>query len=380
MSKPVYILNGTTLVMGGAIQACVNFIGEACKDNEVTWIFYISPQISRQLNACGISLDGHLARCFSASPAKSYSARRAVKKAVESVDPEAVFTFFGPSYVKFNCEHFLGFADPWVLHPNKYADKLLSSFKQKIKTYLLCSYKRFWLMKADAWFVETTAAKSGLVKQVNCSSYDVAVVANGCRDVFNTIEPQSITPDLKKFHLLYLSAYYPHKNFELIPYVARALKKFKPDYQFIFTLSIGTDNKLVKNIEDVARSFDVLDNIEFIGSVSLDGVADLYKKSHIAFIPTLLEVFSAAYSEAMTCGLPVVTSDLDFSQSVCGDAVFYFAPNDWDSAANAIIQCVDNQEQRELLIKKAHLLAGDLPSASQKYFQYKQFINNKVNG
>ena len=113
-------------------------------------------------------------------------------------------------------------------------------------------------MKADAWFVETTAAKSGLVKQVNCSSYDVAVVANGCRDVFNTIEPQSITSDLKKFHLLYLSAYYPHKNFELIPYVARALKKFKPDYQFIFTLSIGTDNKLVKNIEDVARSFDVL--------------------------------------------------------------------------------------------------------------------------
>lgn len=380
MTKPVYVLNGTTLVMGGAIQACVNFIGEACQDNEVTWKFLISPQIDRQLAACNIFLNSESVQCFESSPAKSLSARKSVRGAVDSIDPEAVFTFFGPSYVSFKCKHFLGFADPWVLHPNEYANKLLYSAKQKIKTYLLCAYKRFWLMKADAWFVETTAAQAGLVKLAACSTDDVAVVANGCRDIFNSIEPQALTSETKEINLLYLSAYYPHKNFELVPYVALVLKKLLPEYKFVFTLSISADNKSVKSIEDAAKANGVADNIKLIGGVSLDQVATLYQESHIAFIPTLLEVFSAAYSEAMTCGLPVVTSDLDFSRSVCIDAGFYFTPNNPEAAAQAIVQCVQDHERRNDIVKKAKLLAGNLPNANQKYLQYKQFIIKKVGG
>lgn len=380
MTKPVYILNGTTLVMGGAIQACVNFIGEACQDDDIEWHFFVSPQIARQLAACDISLASESVTCFESSPAKNLAARKSVRGAVDSIDPEAIFTFFGPSYVNFKCKHFLGFADPWVLHPNEYANKLLFSVKLKIKTYLLCAYKRFWLMKANAWFVETTAAQAGLVRLANCSIDDVAVVANGCRDVFNSIEPLAFTTETKEIHLLYLSAYYPHKNFELVPHVALALKQILPAYKFIFTLSIGTDNQSVKNIEDVAKDLDVTDNVKFIGGVSLDQVADLYQQSHIAFIPTLLEVFSAAYSEAMTCGLPVVTSELDFSKSVCADTGFYFTPNDPESAAQAIIQCVQDHKRREELVGKAKLLAANLPNAKQKYSQYKQFIIKNTGG
>lgn len=380
MTKPLYILNGTTLVMGGAIQACVNFIGEACQDEDVSWTFFISPQIERQLVCCNISLDSGSVRCFECSPARSRLARNSIRAAVASISPEAVFTFFGPSYVSFKCKHFLGFADPWVLHPNKYSNNLLVSARQKLKNHLLCSYKRFWLKKADAWFVETAAAQAGLSRILGCSIDDVAVVANGCRRIFNSIGPLALSSETKKINLLYLSAYYRHKNFELVPCVALELKKLLPDYEFVFTLSISTDNSAVKSIEDAAIENGVIEDIRFIGGVSLDRVAELYQNSHIAFIPTLLEVFSAAYSEAMTCGLPVVTSDLDFSKSVCADAAFYFTPNDSMSAAYAISRCVQDSVRRDDAVKKAKLLAADLPSSKEKYLLYKNFISRKISG
>ncbi len=43
----------------------------------------------------------------------------------------------------------------------------------------------------------------------------------------------------------------------------------------------------------------------------------------MVFIPTLLEVFSATYLEAMLMKKPIIASDLEFSRDICGESAYF---------------------------------------------------------
>ena len=376
-SKPKWVLNATTLTMGGAVQACVNFIIQAAIDYKVEWHFFISKQIVEQLQKICFNNETESLHIFPASPARNYFIRRKIKREINKLAPDIVFTFFGPAYIKFNCPHFLGFADAWVLHPNKFAVSVIPTLALKLKTKINCLYKRYWLKKADFWVVETVAAKVGLKRILGCDENNIAIVSNGCRDIFKTIKLTSIPEENKIIRLLYISAYYPHKNFEIIPEVAKSLKLMLPNRSFIFILTIDKDINPAKSIVKVAKSLGVDDSIDFIGPVDLKDVPALYEESHIAFIPTLLETFSATYSESMTSGLPIITSDFPFTRAVCKDGAFYFKPNNAEHAARMIVECVMNAKFRRTVITKARDIASKLPDTRQKYRLYKWFLEQK---
>jgi len=373
------VLNATTLVMGGALQACVNFILEARNDASITWYFLISRRIQEQLLLTDQDwVVNNNVTMFNDSPAKSMYARKAVLAKTKEISPAAVFTFFGPSYVKFNCPHFLGFADPWVLNPNHYALAILPSIRKRIMNSFLCLYKRHWLKNADYWLLETEEAKRGLMKAIGCNEENVGVVPNGCRDIFKIISAREISGETDEIQLLCLSAYYPHKYFEIIPAVAKTLARLLPERRFSFVLTISTDDPPVKRIAAEAERLGVTQYIRFIGSVSLNKVPELYQSSHIAFIPTLLEVFSATYSESMSCRLPIVTSDFGFARSVCKDGAYYFKPTDANSAALTIVDVVRNKLRRDEILSRAFAVAKELPDAKKKYAMYKEFITEQL--
>ena len=79
-----------------------------------------------------------------------------------------------------------------------------------------------------------------------------------------------------------------------------------------------------------------------LSPLSLDRCVEEYKKASCVFQPTLAEVFSATYLEAMAMGVPIITSDLDFARDVCGNAAYYFNPDD-DRAANALAKIILNE-------------------------------------
>lgn len=372
--KPRWVLNATTLSMGGAIQACVNFMVEAAADDQIDWHFFLSDPVAGQLIGLRPEISLENLHIFSSSPARNRRLRAEIHHKVSELAPDLVFTFFGPAYIAFDCLHFLGFADGWVLYPNKYAVAALPSLSSKIEMYLTCLYKRYWLKTADFWVVETPAAQAGLIRITGASADSIAVVPNGCRDIFRSIRAKDIPPKDQPIRLLCISTYYPHKNFELVPAVAKALKQILPERSFVFILTLNEDDHPVKSIAETAVSLGVQDSINFVGTVALKDVPVLYEKSHIAFIPTLLETFSAAYSEAMASELPIVTSDFHFSRAVCKDGAFYFKPDDAEHAAGMIAECIVNTTARATIIEKAKIIADQLPDARKKYLCYKLFI------
>jgi len=88
----------------------------------------------------------------------------------------------------------------------------------------------------------------------------------------------------------------------------------------------------------------------------LKGVTDselrfLYSGAVALVFPSLYEGFGFPLVEAMSCGAPVVSSDIPSSREVCGDVAEFFQPGDPADCVKAILRIQDRKE-REFLIRR----------------------------
>lgn len=377
LPAPLLLLNGTTLVKGGGVQACAGFVRTAlsCADESVEWRFLLSPQVAEQVRALGFSLD-HRFRVCEVSPARSMAARRQVRQLVDEIAPEAVFSFFGPAYVRLGRPHLCGVADGWVTHSSWLAYSRLSSWKARLHMVALCAYKTLWFRRANAWVVEAECARRGLFWRAGIPGSRVQVVPNNCGAQYPAFAAQNAgaEPDWGGVvRVLTLSAYYPHKNLELILEVAALLEARRPGrFRFVVTLP-AQDAEAAQFLARVAaRGLDGV--IENVGPVSVADGPALYQSCHISFLPSLLETFSANYPEAMVMRRPIVTSDLDFARDVCGDAALYIDPLLPESAAGALERLVDDEKLRCDQIEKGLLRWRSFPDQVERYTQYRDIL------
>lgn len=374
------VFNGTTLVKGGALQAAANFIVESFQDEAYNWTYILSQELFDQ--AVSLLPDLNASSCvhiLDSSPARDLKSRRKLRHLVDSKSADLVFTFFGPAYVDFVSTHLMGFAEPWVTHPNRFADATVGGPLKSAVNKLISRYKKSWLPRADYWVVESEVARVGLARIVEEDTKDIFVVKNGCRDVFKSTHCAVDTIELDdEIRLLYLSAFYPHKNYLFIPEVARRLRDTWKGKPVKFVLSLDEQDSAVGSLVEKIREYGVADSFEFYGPVSLRDAPAVYQRCHIAFIPTLLESFSATYPEAMSVGMPVITTNMDFSRAICHDAAAYFEPNDVAGAAEQIIRVLSDRPYREGLIARGRNVVSNLPDANAKYQQYVSIVNQAV--
>jgi glycosyltransferase involved in cell wall biosynthesis len=376
-SRKRILVNCTTLKIGGAVQASVNFISTALNDNSYNWFFILSTEVAEQLKKLCLVVPNDKMIVFAQSPARSFFVRFRLKRLIRELSPDVVFTFFGPAYVKIKCQHVMGFADPWVLNPNDFAWSILSGIRSKKAMQLSSWYKKVWLRFADCWIVETNTAKTGLVNVLRGVEFkQVKVVENGCRDALKEVSAKKIRSDTALVRILCLTAYYPHKNLEIIPYVASEMKRIGVNAPFSFLLSLDPNSLISKRISAVAKTLQVDEHISFLGVVDVADVPKIYENSHLAFVPSVLEVFSAAYSEAMTVGMPIVTTDLPFAHDVCGSAAEYFRPTDAEHAARMLSKCINEFQNNTQMVEYGLLRASQLPDGQQKYRLYRDVLDS----
>jgi len=373
------ILNATTLPKGGGIQACVSFIHMSLElSKDIEWIYIVSKKVAEELQEFHTEIDENKLIVFNASPAKNSTVRRYLLKLSEDLAPDAIFTFFGPAYVKFKKPHLCGVADGWVTHSTLLAYQSLDSLISKVLTFALCVYKGYWYRYADRWVVEADCAKKGMMKRIRVPEKSVYVVKNTCAQHYNekVDKPHELNID-KKIKLLTLSSYYPHKNLEMIPCVSQHLKKMgHEDFQFILTIAKETSDE--NRIFELCRKLDVVDCVNNIGPVNIINGPALYAAVDIVFQPSLLETFSANYPEAMAQEKPIVTTDLDFAHDICDDAALYYSPRDAESAAKCISKLIKDEKLVCELTAKGKKLLTELPTSQDKYYAYDSIIKNLI--
>ncbi|WP_374855229.1 glycosyltransferase [Acinetobacter indicus] len=324
-----YVIDNSNLYAGGGIQVGISFINDLSKLNlsneyHIIQSCKMAEAFKKNDYPCNFIFYDLNVECEQSILVRA----KQVKLLEDQIKPDCIFTLFGPSYHKSNFPKIVGFAIPHIIYPESPFIKNLSLSK-KIKNLLMCKMKQYFFVKnADALVFETKDASKKFQK---LSSFkNNYVVSNTLNEVFlDKSKWERFTfSDKDKLKILVVTANYPHKNLQIIPDIIRKLINDKKIENFEFVITL---DKNEINFPDFCENY-----TQYLGKVSLNKLPSLYKQSTIVFIPTLLEVFSATYLEAMYMQKAIVASDMGFSRDICGDAAFYCDPTNIEDYSNAI--------------------------------------------
>lgn len=365
------LINTSNLYVGGGLQVALSFLNELKQmEQKHEYHVFLSQAVDKQVNQNEFPANFKF-YLIEKSPSSLKSRRRIVSKLdalEEQIKPDIVFSVFGPSYWKPKARHLMGFAVPWVLQKDSVAyDEL--SFLKRIRMRTWVEYVSYYAKRDTSYYIiETDDGKDKLSKVLDIDRKNIFVVGNSYSAVFNDSHylsknnPDYIQlPEREKneFRCLLISHNHPHKNLKIINQVIPFLEKY--NIKFVLTVDDESYSSLFP---------DKPKQIMNLGPVSQKACPSLYDQCDALFLPTLLEVFSAAYPEAMKMEKPILTSNYSFATDVCQDAAMYFDPLDPKDIAEKIKQLVNNKALQDALVEKGTKRVKEFETARSRAEKY----------
>lgn len=382
-SNQKIILNCSTNVIGGAIQVSYSLVKHSLHSSQgLIWYYIFSKEVYENVRPYLKSIPRYRYIVINTSPAKivsGYKDRVKILGFEREVNPNAVFTVFGPAYVNFKNMHLCGFADGWVTHPNSLIYQNLNIF-QRLYTILRGKYKTFFLSKSGYYWVENEISKNGLACQTGIDKERISVIPNTPAEIFwDNLDEKSYDRTVQGpiTRIATIAAPHVNKNLIIIPEVLQALlKKLGVNASVEFHVTIPEGTQFYRNFMQLIDFYHLENCIVNHGYLTVAKCKDLLVDSDVLFMPTLLETSSATYYEAMLTDTPIVTTDLDFSHDACHNAALYYDPLDPDMAAEEIIKIINSQNIKQSLLNNARKVLAHIPTSRKKYLQHVRLIKH----
>ncbi|HLC95600.1 MAG TPA: glycosyltransferase family 1 protein [Patescibacteria group bacterium] len=184
--------------------------------------------------------------------------------------------------------------------------------------------------------------------------------------------PRQITRDILKPYLLYVGNAYPHKNLEAL----LAIAPLFPMYMFVL---VGKEDYFYTRLKKRARAQNV-HNVLFTGFVNDRELNTLYRFARCYLFPSLYEGFGLPPLEAMTHGLPVLSSQRGSLPEVLGEAARYFDPTQEGSLAKELKDMLDSETAREQYARLGYKQAARYSwktMARETLTLYRKSVENK---
>jgi glycosyltransferase involved in cell wall biosynthesis len=206
------------------------------------------------------------------------------------------------------------------------------------------------------------------VQETYGRTHGVKLLPNCLPDILHEVSPQPALPErfrpyVNRFRLICLTRYYAHKNLEIIVETFKRHKDCLRDVVVFLTIPCEQERESRWLLRAIDR-FGLNDQIVNLGAIEQADVPNYFRNCHALLLPTLLESFSTTYLEAMHCGLPIMTSDLDFARDVCGEAALYFDPWSPSSVAEAIMRLRADSKLRSELAEAGRRQLADIHNQS----------------
>jgi len=148
--------------------------------------------------------------------------------------------------------------------------------------------------------------------------------------------------DLKTPFLVHTGNLYPHKNIKL---VFDAVKNL-PIYLYL----ICARSVFVQRAEDEIKKQNLQNKVIFLGRLSDSEVKDVYSRALALVFPSKVEGFGLNGLEAMSVGLPVISSNASCLPEVYGKAALYFDPDSSADLQKQVLQLIKDPKLRSRLI------------------------------
>lgn len=363
---PAFLINTANLSSGGGLQVALSLLNEWRLREDCTFVVLLSPQLNELLNLQSFNSNfffHHLPTNPSAS-FKALKEYRAVSNMlVKDHKAEAVLTVFGPSLWRPAVPHLCGFAQCLYLYPKSFFVKAiwLNSLIRKLEYAIKRSIMYGSLVKdTEAIWVETKHAADTLRQEKALSSKTIVVVPNTFNNAFlnqKTATLYSLSPAQIPFRIFTPSAAHPNKNLGLIKKLL--LLTDNTHIQFLVTLHPTDFEGIFGMVKDDPRLIN-------LGIIHPSELPKVYQTAHVVFLPSLLEVFSASWPEAMKMGLPIVAANLPFAKDICQEAALYFDPSLPKDALDKLLQVKNDMILQQALVAEGQRLLPQFISAGQR--------------
>lgn len=156
------------------------------------------------------------------------------------------------------------------------------------------------------------------------------------------LSPLGLPP---KNYFLHIGRHDSHKN------IVRLVESFakvasRQDYELWL---VGSQEKYSSAIRQLASELAVSEKIKLMNYVPEDQLNEVINQAIALVFPSLWEGFGLPVLEAMTCGIPVITSNLSALPEVAGDAAILIDPYSVDEIADAMrVIATDTQLRQQL--------------------------------
>lgn len=136
-------------------------------------------------------------------------------------------------------------------------------------------------------------------------------------------------------YVLFVGSAEPRKNIATLIKAFAALVADGRLRDHVLVLA-GTPGWLNDELHGLPASLGVRERVKFLGYVDDEALPVLYSAAEVFVYPSLYEGFGLPVLEAMSCGAPVITSNVSSLPEVAGDAGVLVDPRDADALARAM--------------------------------------------
>lgn len=343
------LINASTLRVGGGIQVATSFFKyfDSLNDPRFDLLGLVSTEINDELCLNNINV----IEIKNASPAKLFkgrNSRKLIKEVEEDYMPDIVYSIGYPSYIKFNSIEIGRYTNPWEFYSE--LPWFLLSIKNKLKVYFRSKYRLMWARNADYIETQTTSARDAIAMKLKIDISKIFVIPNTINQAFLRLTEHELNNSFNEKIIFCLAADHPHKNLKSIPRIAYEYKKLNTKFKCKFLLTLPPDSASLNSINEIAYRLGVNDMILNLGTIDLKKCSEIYRQCSVVLQPSLLEVFSATYIEAMYFQRPLLVPDVVFARDICKKGARYYKRNHDLSAAQEIKNILENESLHRSLI------------------------------
>lgn len=201
---------------------------------------------------------------------------------------------------------------------------------------------------------ETTKADS--IKMLGVPEKKITVIHEAANPIYRPLPKEQVQPVVKSKYkldpgfILFVSTIEPRKN---LPGLLRAYRRLRDDYKREELLVLaGSKGWLWEEVYETVDKLNLEKHVVFLGRVPSEDLLYLYNAANLLVHPSFYEGFGLTPLEAITCGAPVIASNISSIPEVVGDAALLTDPNDIDGLTVAIWRLLTEEELRQDLICK----------------------------
>jgi glycosyltransferase involved in cell wall biosynthesis len=224
---------------------------------------------------------------------------------------------------KFNIPLIYSIHDPSPIHVENLFLRNLGIFYDKI-------WGKNLIKNSDALIAGSKFTEDEIRKNLNCKK-DIHIIPYG-------VDTSLFRPlNLKKEKtILSVGRLTPEKGFKYLIEAFRIISKKHPEYKLVI---VGTGPEL-ENLKKISNNL----NVEFLHNVKDQELVELYNKSALFALPSMLEGFGLVVLEALSCGLPIVATNVGAIKEIVGESGVVVEPENSIKLAKGIERVIENQK------------------------------------